>query len=113
MDNFTFTFINYFMFVGACKKQDGRGGGNVDCVALGESDVSYSCWGSHKPYTILAAYTAWQEVYTCGIWCRAIFQVRTQPILIVTLACIQLNNFHYVSSFLLSGVYGKWDLLVA
>lgn len=60
MDNFTYTFIDYIMFLGACKKQEGRGGGNVDCVALGESDASYSCWGSHKPYTVLATYTAWQ-----------------------------------------------------
>jgi hypothetical protein len=43
MDSFTFTFINYFMFAGACKKQEGRGGRNVDRVALGESDVAYSC----------------------------------------------------------------------
>jgi hypothetical protein len=70
--------INYFVVVGTCKKQEGGGGRNIDRVALEESAAAYSCWGSHKLYTVLATYTARQEADTCGIWCRAIFQVRIQ-----------------------------------
>jgi hypothetical protein len=66
------------LVIGACKKQEGGGERNIDRVALGESAAAYSCWGSHKLYTVLATYTAWQEADTCGIRFRAIFQVRIQ-----------------------------------